>query len=273
MKPNFIFIGPDKSGSTWLYMTLSRHPECYVPPCKDTYFFDRYYQRGLGWYLSFFRGASPHAKAIGELCHDYLFSPIAAKRIKKDLPHVKLLVTLRDPVERTFSHYLYLVRSGITRTSFERALSAHPELIRNSVYAIHLSVYFRLFDQSQIKILFFEDLVTSPRAFAKEVFSFLNIKILASEDLPVKVLPASRPRSFWVARLMKICAKTVRDLGFPQVVGYAKYSRLSRILYQPYLERSRPKINPDTELRLRNFFKPSVQVLEEIIGRDLSRWQ
>ena len=157
-RPNFLYIGPDKSGSTWLFHVLSRHPECYVPAAKDIYFFDRYYDRGLEWYLSFFKDAPPKAKAIGELSHDYLFSAQAASRIARDLPCVRLVTNLRNPVERTFSHYLYLVRSGKTNQSFEIALEQFPELIDNSLYAKHLSAYFREFRRANIRVLFFDRL-------------------------------------------------------------------------------------------------------------------
>ena len=84
MKPNFLFIGPDKTGSSWLYQILRGHPECHVPELKDIYFFDRFYARGLDWYLSLFDSAAPGARAVGELSHDYLFSPAAAERIAKE---------------------------------------------------------------------------------------------------------------------------------------------------------------------------------------------
>src|SRR5437868_1940103 len=141
MKPTFLFIGPDKSGSTWLSEILRQHPACFVPPLKDIYFFDRYYDRGLSWYLSQFDGAPASARAVGELSHDYLFSTQAADRIRNDLSGVSLLVCLREPVERTFSHYLYMVRSGRTTESFEDALEHFPELVENSRYATHLRTY------------------------------------------------------------------------------------------------------------------------------------
>ena len=91
MKPNFLFIGPDKSGSTWLYEILRQHPECYVPPIKDIYYFDKHYERGLNWYLSFFKHAELTHKAIGELSHDYLFSKTATDRIANDFPNIKMI--------------------------------------------------------------------------------------------------------------------------------------------------------------------------------------
>ena len=219
MKPNFLFIGPDKSGSTWLYRILLQHPDCYVPSCKDIYFFDRYYHRGMDWYLSFFADAPAGTKAVGELSHDYLFSAVAAERIARDLPGVKLMVSLRQPLDRTFSHYLYMVRNGRTREPFELALKKYPDLVDKSMYSKHLSEYFRRFDRSQIQVLFFDDLKFSPRLFAAEVFQFLDVPFIQEIDYGTEVLPASRPRSHLLARLAKISANACRDAGLSPSCG------------------------------------------------------
>ena len=71
-KPNFIYIGPDKAGSSWLHEVLLRHPQVFLSPAKDLYFFDRYYDRGIAWYLRQFDDAGPEHVVVGEVCQDYL---------------------------------------------------------------------------------------------------------------------------------------------------------------------------------------------------------
>jgi hypothetical protein len=271
--PNFLYIGPDKSGSSWLFHVLSRHAECYVPAAKDIYFFDRYYDRGLDWYHSFFKGAPPGAKAIGELSHDYLFSTKAASRIARDLPGVRLVSSLRNPVERTFSHYLYLVRSGLTNQSFEVALEQFPELIDNSLYAKHLAVYFRKFDRAKIKVLLFDRLQDDPCGFASELFEFLEMSL--TEKIPYEdhVLPAGRPRSAALARVLKVGANVARDLGFPDIVGRIKRGPLSQVVYQTYAPEERPVVAEATARRLACLFEADVHQLEQMLAIDLSRWR
>ena len=70
--PNFLHIGPGKSGSSWLHETLTLHPEVYLSEAKDLYFFSRYYDRGLDWYRKQFRPARPSHRVVGEVCPDYL---------------------------------------------------------------------------------------------------------------------------------------------------------------------------------------------------------
>ena len=272
VKPTFLFIGPDKSGSSWLYEVLRQHPACYVPACKDIYFFDRYYDQGIDWYLSFFKDAPLQVQAVGELSHDYLFSPLAADRIKKHLPGVKLLTTLRHPVERSFSHYLYLVRSGITRKPFRKALEKFPELISQSMYDIHLSEYLRRFDPSQIKILYFDDLKSDPEAFAGNVFKFLGLSSEKTIQYSKRVRPASRPRSYFLARIGKFGATASRELGFPQLVGVVKNSRLTQLLYAPYSQKDRPQMDPAIREELSDLFEPSISRLENMFEVNLSHW-
>jgi hypothetical protein len=272
MKPTFLFIGPDKTGSSWLYQILRHHPNCFVPDCKDIYFFDRYYHRGFGWYLSIFKDVPSNIFVVGELSHDYLFSAVVANRIKHDLPGVKLLTILRDPVERTFSHYLYMIRSGRTRDEFELALENFPELINNSMYYKHLSEYFCCFERQQIKVLFFEALKADPKAFAKEVFDFLNLPLIDEIDYYSQVLPASHPQSYLLARLAKLSANAARDIGLTNLVGIVKHSPLTQLLYRPYKQNERPVMSLATKTRLNSIFQSDIMHLQDLLDVDLSRW-
>ena len=94
--PNFLYIGPDKAGSSWLHETLIRHPQVYLSPAKDLYFFDRYFDRGVAWYADQFRAARDEP-VVGEICQDYLFHPLAAERIASVLTQPRFMVSLRDP--------------------------------------------------------------------------------------------------------------------------------------------------------------------------------
>ncbi|NJM74913.1 MAG: sulfotransferase domain-containing protein [Acaryochloridaceae cyanobacterium RU_4_10] len=272
MKPNFLFIGPDKTGSSWMYEILRQHPHCFVPLCKDIYFFDRDYERGLDWYFGLFQGATPSHLAIGELSHDYLFSVTAAERIYKDLPEVKLITCLRHPVERTFSHYLFMVRSGRTQDSFESALQNYPEIIHNSLYHHHLKEYFQRFPKEQIKVLFFKNLQKAPIQFVKELFEFIHIPFVPDLDYEKKILPAARPRNFAIARLAKLSATMARDLGLVTMVGVIKRSAIVRFLYEPLPAQDRPIVAEETIIDLLMTFKEDTLLLQDLLQTDLSDW-
>lgn len=163
VRPNFLFIGADRCGSKSLHNIFLQHRDCYVPPIADPYFFDKNYHRGFDWYLSLFAQAPASAAAIGEFSHDYIHSTDAAKRIAAELPGVRLLATLRHPIDRAFSSYGAAHAAGVIRTSFEQALDDVPMLIGNSLYADKLDVYFDLFERERIKILFFRRSRSRPK--------------------------------------------------------------------------------------------------------------
>ncbi len=271
-QPNFLFIGPDKSGSSWIYSIMGQHPDCYVPQCKDIYFFDRHYGRGLDWYFSFFKEAPDTAKALGELSHDYLFSRAAAHRIHGDLPGVKLITCLRNPVERTFSHYLYLIRSGLTRLPFDQALDAFPELMHNSSYDRHIACYMDRFGPDRLKVVWFDHLKKDPTAFAREIFTFLELSTPDHIEYGKKVLPASKPRLFWLARAAKTGANLARTLRLETLVGRLKQSRLKTLLYIPYGKEDKPTLSRESRARLQAEFRPGIQALEDLLNTDLTHW-
>ena len=250
MKPNFLFIGPGKAGSTWLFRILLQHPECYVPKCKDIYFFDRYYEWGMDWYLSFFSGVNSGVKAIGELSHDYIYSVSAAERIASDLPGVKLIACLRQPIDRTFSQYLHMARNGVACIPFDQALERFPDLIDKSLYYKHLVEYFKRFQRSQISVLFFDDLKFNPKDFAKKVFSLLNLSLIEEINYNPNTLPASRALEvILVARLTKLAADICRDIGFGHFVGIVRNGSLPKLLYKKYDQETRPRLG----LKIKNF--------------------
>jgi len=273
MIPNFLFIGPDKTGSSWLYEVLRAHPQCFVPVAKDIYFFDRHYDRGIQWYLSFFSSAHENVKAIGELSHDYLFSGTVAERISRDLPKVKLLTCLRDPVERTFSQYLFLVRSGWAHGNIEQALEEYPMLVENSLYAKYLEKYFRLFRKEQIKVLFFDDLQKDPTAFAHSIFDFLGVDFVDHINYSKKVLAAGKSRSPVLSKALHACADIARSLGLVNLVGVAKRSALTRLLYKDYGNDEKPVCPPAVRERLLETFRPDIERLEKMLSIDLANWK
>ncbi|MHB8662499.1 MAG: sulfotransferase [Acidimicrobiales bacterium] len=271
--PQFLYIGADKSGSTWLQVLLMRHPGIYVPSCKDTYFFERNYHRGWDWYLTFFR----HARADqlrGEVCHDYMYSAEAANRIAQDLPSVKLIIFLRDPYDRTFADYLYMVRNGMTRQSFVDELKTTPDLWTHSCYGRALEPYLKAFRRESLRVCLFDDLRRDPRQFASDILEFLEVGTPANLPYEERVLPASRARSVRLARLGKAVARWGTDHGFESAVGSAKRnSAVLNMFFKPYDQASRPRMSESDIEALRPRLEPDLQRASAALGLDLvGRW-
>ena len=269
--PNFLYVGPDKAGSSWLHEVLLKHPDAYLTPAKDLYFFDRYYDRGLDWYAQQFRGARGES-VVGEVCQDYLFHPEAAARIHDSLGPVRIMVCLRDPVDRAWSSYLYMRKHGIGPDTFGEALASRPELLEHGRYATGLDRFLALFPRTLVHVAVFDDLVADPQGFLDAVTDFLEIDPLplAPSDLEAR-LPAARARSVALAAAARRGADWVREHDGAQLVGRVKRSPLvQRALYQT-IDRSAVRPAREDVAAVRTALAPEVEALERTFGLPLRR--
>jgi hypothetical protein len=140
MLPGFLIAGAQRCGTTSMYRTLSQHPAVVKAVLhKGVHYFDMNYDRGSSWYRAHFplRAAGRRAGRIAgavattfESSPYYMFHPLAAERIARDLPDVKLLVLVRDPVERAYSAHAHELARGFESEPFERALELEDERLR-----------------------------------------------------------------------------------------------------------------------------------------------
>jgi hypothetical protein len=212
--PDFLVIGAKRGGTTSLFRYLLEHP-CVAPlfpsaqQVKGVHFFDVRFDRGTGWYRSHFP-SSPYrwwvkatrgcASLAGEASPYYLAHPTAAARARRVVPGARLIVLLRDPVERAYSHYRERVRHADEDLTFEEALDREPERLNGEIdrlvrdpgsyshahehhaylaqglYADHLARWLGLFPRSQLLVLFSERLFADPAGAYAEVLRFLGLR-------------------------------------------------------------------------------------------------
>lgn len=265
-RPDFLYIGIARAGSTWLFEMLRQHPEVYIPPAKDIYFFDRYFDKGLDWYLSHFQHAGP-AKAVGELSHDYYFSEEATTRIRRELPNARLICCLREPVGRLVSGYVYnrttSLRSGVSLASY----AAQEEIATQFEYYDHLKRYLECFGREQILVLFYEDMIREPEGFLREIYQFLGVDAsFVPPNLHERINPSRNARAESLALFAYRVAQQLRQLGLANLVGRIKENKfLNQILYRAPTEGLAEKPSPELVASLRKDY----QRLEELIGRPL----
>ena len=273
MLPNFLFIGPAKSASTWFFEILRSHPQIYVPPCKDIYFFDRYYGKGVGWYSKHFP-SDTGAVAIGELSHDYLFSEDACERIGKILPGVKLIACLRDPVDRFFSDYLFTKKHGLVAGDIFEALEVHPEILQHCFYYPAVKRYLDRFGSDHILILDFSEIEKDPDSVVEKVYRFLGVDPKFKPEIANEVvLPAAFARNTRVAFWGKMGAEWLRKIGLINLLGRLKRSRLvNALLYETYTKENYPKLSIDDRKKIFNLLKEDIDSLETLLQMHFESW-
>ena len=193
--PQFIIAGAPRSGTSWLYEVLDRHPciEMARPRRPEPKFFlvDDEYEKGLSYYSRRWFSEIDTEKAAGEKSANYLESETAALRIAASLPLVRLIFCLREPAARALSNYRWTRMNGLEdlepidaiehESEREQLYDQHQKYSRpysyfsRGLYAQHLRPYLREFPRSQILILRFEDVVVHPDEAITRVHEFLGM--------------------------------------------------------------------------------------------------
>jgi Sulfotransferase domain len=234
LRPTFLIIGAQRSGTTSLAAYLAQHPSIMVAWRKEVHYFDRWYHCGLPWYLAHFptrlsgwlaAQRSGNEVAVFEATPLYLPNPFVPSRVAAVDPEMRLIAILRDPIERAFSHYRREQSLGRETLSFEDALDAEAgrlEAIRASssrenyylsfvyshfayatrgFYLEQLLAWEEVFPRDQILVVPSEELFERPGDVLARVTSFLSLPPLAGGRYEVKgaappadIQPATRKR-------------------------------------------------------------------------------
>jgi len=193
--PDFIIIGAMKCGTTSLYQYLSEHPQILPAAYKEISFFNRStnFQHGLDWYRAFFPPVKEGSGMItGEATPGYIRSDEAARRIRLTFPDVKLIAVLRNPADRSISHYHHsakhkvmpplaaAVRAALKQgRQFAKKPSKLPgkrgNFINASLYHVQMRPWIELFPREQILVLRLEDLQANPVRVLNETYAFLGL--------------------------------------------------------------------------------------------------
>ncbi len=261
--PDFVIIGAKRGGTTSLYNYLLAHPSVLslfpaAQKIKGVHFFENEFRRGVSWYRSHFPTAVRRRLATrsggggvvaGEASPYYLFHPHAPARAARFIPRARLIVLLRNPVDRAYSHYSDRVRHGVETLSFEEAIDREPERLQREIdrmqrdewypsfahehfsyvtqgeYAGPLRRWLSLFPAHRVTILLSEDFYRDPDAVYQEILAFLGLPRFLLQDFP----------------------------------AYNFHPRT-------------PEMDPSTRERLLRHFAPHNRDLADFLGRDLRGW-
>jgi len=275
-KPDFIFIGPHKSGTTWIDNYLRYRGDVLLPSLtKETFFFDKLYDRGPLWYEAQFGDKRPSHRICVEVAPSLLDKPEAAKRVARDLPDVTVICTLRNPIDRAVSHYFHHLKGGEPDMGFHAMAAKYPELLSNGLYYKHLKMWIELLGRDKVKTICYDLLNQDPGEYCRQICAVLGIpvEVPPEEVLRARVNEDGVPPIRLLAMVARRTAETLRVLGAHNIVNFIRKPSVLRLIYGA---------QPEGEVRARvrnealDFyaeFLADFQHLDTLLGIDTSAWR
>ena len=215
--PDFLIIGPTRTGTTWLHKCLNYHSQLFMPDLKEICYFDKNFHKGEKWYKKYFKNS--HARISGEATPGYFAHKGVAEKIFNLIPKVKLIIIYRDPLERAYSHFKIRKSIGMYQgKEFQDVFKTDDYLLGHSLYGLNLQSYLKYFTPQQILILDFYSMVNHPADAFKKICSFL--KISTKIVIPMSVLKRKYAESLGLSKvpivdkIKHILRRLVRGTGF-----------------------------------------------------------
>ena len=293
-KPNFIVIGAMKAATTSLYTYLKQHPDIFMTDIKEPMFFNNFkqnnqyvikgrkasYIRSWEEYLKLFVDVQ-HESSIGEASPAYIYNKKCASLIKEYLPNTKIIAILRHPVDRAYSNFLHARRDDREDVSnFKQAFLLENERISKNwsplyhykskgYYYAQLERYYKLFERDKMKVIIYEDFISSPLESIKKIFQFLEIDDSFTPNISRKSNVSGVPKGYlgWIVkklRYYRLMPKISIIRHFPNFIN--------DFLFSSVYDKSDPL---DANLRrdlTQKYYTQDITKLEKLIDQDLSNW-
>jgi hypothetical protein len=286
--PNLFIIGAMKAGTSSLHEYLHQHPAIFMTRFKEPQYFaphtTRWGQRwgqgqpfpepGMDWYLRLFEGAGDAAYA-GESSVSYTARPWVSeceRRIHDFNPEARLIYLMRDPVERTISHYWHFVNDGREDLDMLSAVRRKDDYVARSAYAMQLGPYVERFGRDQVFVLTLEELNADPAATFRRLFSWLGV----SPDVTVDTRTSYNVSPKELRQTRRHCVpldtawKHWRWKQVKRRLPAAIPAALERATYRP-IDKARVDARPAVEY-LRPILREHTRELAALTGRDFSEW-
>ncbi|TRV22075.1 MAG: sulfotransferase [Microcystis flos-aquae Mf_WU_F_19750830_S460] len=283
--PNFIIIGASKCGTTSLHSYLTQHPDIFLCPKKETFFFldESTREKSNKWgavtsfeeYQQLFQPSPDHA-IIGEISTVYYSNPQAAQLIYQCLPDVKIIAILRDPAERAFSDYLmHQLIAEKYEIDFERIIDKNNYFVKLGFYHSQLTRFIEVFGRDNVKVLLYDDFISDNAKFLEDLFTYLgvasNVKISTEKRMRENLFPKNK--TLYNIFVKSSLLNKIVSRGLPKILP-AKIAKNILHIYQQ-IQKSvtyKPSLSPVERAKLIEIYQTEILQLQQLIDRDLSKW-
>jgi len=278
--PNFFIVGATRCGTSSLYEYLNKTTGIFMSKIKEPAFFSvsinrRKHIHTENEYLKLFKSAKT-GQPIGEATTRYFIDPKSSILIKNRIPNAKIIILLRDPVERAFSSYLYYLRRE-NKESFDLIIKKSMDTDLAGDYLLHLVVngglyyesvkrYIDAFGRDSVKILFFEDFFSNIENNFKELLEFLDVKSEPPKIVNTIFNEYKKPKNK-ISKLILSIDDLIWKIG---IKSFLPFLPNRKYLENKYLESgNKPKMSKKEKQKLINFYENDVKKLQTLLGRNL----
>ena len=287
MKVDFFIVGAPKAGTTSLYHYLNEHPKISMSSVKEPNYFSHeeletqklYYKSNKINSLDSYHNLFPTRDAnliYGEASVSYLFYKNVAEKIKTYNKNAKIIIILRNPIERAFSHYLMDARLGLISESFESVVDGFETTSKNKLYYqqyIELGKYYdqisnykRLFNDKNILIIDYEDFKNKTSLCVSNVFDFLQIDTSFMPNLDLTHNTFRKPKFTFIKILYS-------NHSIRCIINKLISSKFKNYINQMVFDKEdKPILSQDLRVRLKSIFKNDVNKLSDMLNKDFSKW-
>ena len=281
-KIDFLGIGAGKSATSWIFYCLREHPQICCSLKKETAFLGKRwwefgggnYEKGMDWYKTFYTHCPP-GTIKGEFCTRYLSDQDSPYLIKKHFPEVKIIVSLRNPIEGAFERYYSRWRGLGNKErpkTFGKAAEIEPRIIGDGFYYKHLKRYFELFPKENILVLIYEDIEKDPLGFIQKIYQFLGVN---REFIPQNAYKndLNSREEITMRKLREQIQKNTKGQKILKILRWLKIYGLIKSATSFSLFMYLPKLDQKTRKYLYSVYEEDIKSLEKLISRDLGFWK
>ncbi len=277
-------VGFPRCGTSWIAKQLKDHPEvCFSVP-KEVHFFDRERnrQKGFSHYSSHFEHCVDN-QVVGEYTTSYFLSNQILEDIKNNYPNIKLIVSVRNPIDRAFSNYLHnKKRKGFKRTFTKEISDKNSMVLTSGFYHSHLSRIFNYFPKEQVHVIIFDDIKERPEEVMRGLCDYLDVSYHSVADFINEKVNSHNIfnfKSVYLNRNLKWIEYEVLHGRLNFIHKLFKGTIFSRFFYYLLQKNKKTKatnkkevICEDDKEKLINLYKEDIGNLSELLGVDLSHW-
>lgn len=269
---DILAVGPQRTASSWLNRALRAHPQFVLPAnVKETFFFDQHYDRGMDWYLSHFQSQQTGDVRV-EVGSTYFESEEARQRILSSAPNARILITVRNPISRSFSSFGHEYAKGRSTSDFFEAVTATPRIIDSGRYGILAPEWETAFGQDRVSYVVQEDIETDPQGQLDSICELIGVDTVPlPEELQGRYEQGTVPRFQWLAAAASRTASALRGAGLHRVVEAGKRLGLKRV-YNGGDRRALTMTRPIFDYLLAEH-EADIRFLEDRLGRSFPHWR